>query len=71
VGNVEKLMQAGIIGAGAALSEDDQKLINSLTDQEVSALISIKGKLTADFVQRNLGGGAAGARGAQTMGIVF
>ena len=70
MGNIERLMQAGIIGAGAALNEEDQNLINSLTPEEVSALISVKSKLTPEFIQRNLGSGGA-TRGAQTMGIVF
>jgi len=62
-------MDAGIISAGAALTQEDQDLINSLSPAEVSALISIKGKLTPGFVQRNLTGG--GTRGEQSMGIVF
>ena len=70
MGNLQKLMQAGIVAAGAALTQADQDLINGLTDQEVSALISIKGKLSADFVQRHLS--ASDTRGgAQTIGIVF
>ena len=70
MGNLEKLMQAGIITSGAALTQADQNLINSLTDAEVSALISIKGKLTPDFVQRHLA--ASATRGAApSMGIVF
>ena len=74
MGNIDKLMNAGIISAGAALTQEDQDLINSLTPDEVSALISIKGKLNADFVNRHLSGGgaAAGMRGGQpSMGIVF
>ena len=71
MGNLAKLMDAGIIAPGAALNQADQDVINSLTSEEVSALISIKGKLTAEFVQRNLGGGGGGQRGAQSMGIVF
>lgn len=59
--NVQRLMQAGLIQANAALSPADQQLINSLTDDEVSALISVKGKLGDDFVQRN----------NRTIGIVF
>lgn len=69
MGNVSQLMEAGVISAGSALSQEDQDLINSLTPDEVAALISIKSKLTPGFVQRNLTGG--GARGEASMGIVF
>jgi hypothetical protein len=69
MGNIGKLMDAGIISAGAALSQEDQNVINSLTPDEVSALISIKAKLTPGFIQRNLSGSPT--RGEQSMGIVF
>jgi hypothetical protein len=74
LGNVARLTEAGVIVTGAALSQEDQDLINGLTPEEVSALISIKSKLTPGFIQRNLSGGAAaGLRGAQqqAIGIVF
>lgn len=61
--NVQKLMQAGVIHASAAFSAADQQVINSLTDAEVSALISVKSKLGDEFLQRNLA--------SQTIGIVF
>jgi len=67
--NISRLTDAGIIAAGAALSQADQDLINSLTDAEVSALISIKSKLTPDFVQRHLGTGPAPA--GRVIGIIF
>jgi len=70
MGNLSKLMDAGVIAAGASLSQEDQDLINSLTPAEVDALISIKSKLTPGFVQRNLSGGG-GTRGAAAVGIVF
>ncbi|HSY11314.1 MAG TPA: aroma-sacti cluster domain-containing protein [Verrucomicrobiae bacterium] len=61
--NVQRLTQAGLIlpNAAAALNPADQQLINSLTDDEVSALISVKSKLGDDFAQRN----------SRTIGIVF
>ena len=65
MGNVEKLTKAGIITPGAALKPDDHNLIEKLTEQEVAALISIKGKLTADFTNRHLAGASP------AMGIVF
>ncbi|HTV64648.1 MAG TPA: aroma-sacti cluster domain-containing protein [Bryocella sp.] len=70
MGNIDQLKQAGIIPANASLSQADQDVINSLTSNEVAALISIKGKLTADFIQRNFSGGAAPAN-RQSLGIVF
>lgn len=68
MGNIQRLMDAGIIPGGFALSDSDQQVINSLTDDEVSALISIRSKLTPDFIQKLQSGGAQ--RGA-SMGIVF
>ena len=68
MGNIARLMEAGIIPGGMALSQADQDVINSLTDDEVSALISIKGKLTPEFVQKLAAGGTA--RGA-AVGIIF
>lgn len=69
--NISRLMDAGIIAAGAALNPADQQVVDSLTDDEVSALISIKSKLTADFVQRNFPSSATPAPGTRTIGIVF
>ena len=70
MGNVQRLMDAGIIAAGAALSPADQDIINRLTDDEVSALISINSKLPSDFKQRNFA--SAGAQpSARIIGIVF
>ena len=70
MGNVKRLMDAGIIAAGAALSQADQDVINRLTDDEVSALISINSKLPSDFKQRNFG--SAGAQqSSHIIGIVF
>ena len=79
--NVGKLTQAGLISASASLNQEDKDLVNGLSDQEVSALISVKNKLTSGFVQRNLApaaGGTAPARAQPgggpaepSMGIVF
>jgi hypothetical protein len=71
VGNIDQLTQAGIIPANASLSQADQDVINSLTANEVAALISIKGKLTPDFIQRNLSGGGVAAGAKPSLGIVF
>ncbi len=68
MGNIQRLMDAGIVPGGAALSQSDQDVINSLTADEVSALISIRSKLTPEFIQKLQAGGAQ--RGA-ALGIVF
>jgi hypothetical protein len=63
VEKIQRLMQAGLIAPTAALSPADQQIINSLSDDEISALISIKGKVGEEFLQRNLA--------SRTIGIVF
>jgi hypothetical protein len=45
--NFEKLHQAGIVGVPHAITADDEDAINSLSDSEVDALISVKSKLSA------------------------
>jgi len=47
--NIDKLQAAGIIASDAQLSQEHQDVVNSLTPEEVSALISVKGKLTPSF----------------------
>lgn len=61
--NFQRLSQAGLILPNAALSAGDMQLINTLTDDEVSALISVKGKLGDEFLQTHLA--------SRTIGIVF
>lgn len=62
---VDQLTAAGLISGGAAaLTPEDREIINSLTPDEVSALISVKNKLTPGFIQRNLAG-------EKSSGIVF
>jgi hypothetical protein len=63
VNNFQRLSQAGLILSSAALSASDTQLINSLTPDEVSALISVKGKLGEEFLQQHLA--------SRTIGIVF
>jgi len=74
--NVATLQNAGLIPANANFSASDTQIIESLSQEEVNALVSISQKLTPDFVARNFGGGVArpaagGAPGRQTLGIVF
>jgi hypothetical protein len=63
--NIATLTQAGIIGPTAKLSPADQQVIDSLTDAEVQALISIRAKLTPEFVSNHLSGPQS------SLGIVF
>ena len=63
--NMATLTQAGIIGPTAKLSPADQQIIESLTAAEVQALISIRAKLTPEFVSNNLSGTQS------SLGIVF
>lgn len=42
---LEKLKQAGIVGAPHAITADDEAAVNNLSDDEVNALIAVKAKL--------------------------
>ncbi len=73
--NLSKLAAAGLIGPNATFTAADQAVLDSLSDAEVNALISIKNKLPADFMQRHAQQqGASGAQltqSTQSIGIVF
>jgi len=75
--NIATLQNAGLIPQNATFNAADTQTIESLSQDEVDALISISQKLTPDFIARNFGGGvvarpaAPGAPGRQTLGIVF
>lgn len=71
--NLSRLQGAGIIAANANFSDADQQVVDSLTDDEVSALISIKQKVPASFLQQHTQeAGVAGIAPAnRTIGIVF
>ena len=51
--NVQQLIAAGVLKADHDLSEADQEQINSLSSAEVNHMISVGGKLDADFFERN------------------
>jgi hypothetical protein len=55
-GNFETLVSKGIILKPLSFSEDDKNRINSLTPEEVGALISIRAKLGDDFLRTNTAG---------------
>jgi hypothetical protein len=61
----DKLVSKGIIRKPDSLSEDDKQRINSLTPDEVEALISVRAKLGDEF----LGKKATGA--SPSIAIVF
>jgi hypothetical protein len=73
--NLSRLQEAGIIAANASFSSSDQQIIDSLTDDEVSALISIKQKVPDSFLQQHVGASGSAAAGiapaSRTIGIVF
>ena len=51
--NIQRLIEAGLIRAGHRFSDQDQRLLESLSEDEVEALISVKIKLGEDFFNRN------------------
>jgi hypothetical protein len=63
--NIATLTQAGLIAPNATLSASDRNIIESLSDTEVHALISIRAKLTPEFMSNNFAGVQA------SLGIVF
>ena len=70
--NISRLTGAGLIASGTVFSTDDQTTINSLSDDEVSALISISLKVSLDFLKRNCGSESpAAAPTTHVVGIVF
>ena len=50
---LERLEKAGLIRSGYQFSKEDQRLMESLSEVEVDALISVKTKLGEDFFNRN------------------
>jgi hypothetical protein len=61
--NRERLEKAGLITAGYEFPESDEKLIESLTEAEVEALVGVATKLGRDFLEKHGGG--------PTVGILF
>jgi hypothetical protein len=50
---IQRLVDAGLIRAGHQFSDQDRQLLESLSEDEVEALISVKTKLGEDFFNRN------------------
>jgi hypothetical protein len=61
----ERLEGAGLIRKGHQFSSEDEKLLESLSEHEVEALISAKRKLGDDFLKKHTGGSEP------AVGIVF
>ena len=55
--NVQRLQKAGIIAAKHNLTEADQAKVNSLSESEVSALISARQKLGDALIRKSAKGG--------------
>jgi hypothetical protein len=60
--NLDRLKQAGITNKEYVFSEDDQAIIDSLSEDEVDSLIALADKLGRDFLRHH---------GGQTGGILF
>ncbi len=69
--NVNTLMQAGIIAGSAVLAPEDQTFIESLSLDEVNALISIHNNAPSGFWSRNCGSSSPTPGSNQSIGIVF
>ncbi len=69
--NIDTLKAAGLMTAGAALTATDTATINSLTTDEVNALISVYNKVGLNFLSRNCGSNDPAAGAAHAIGIVF
>ena len=54
--NLDRLEKAGLIKPGSKFSKEDHRLLESLSHEEVEALISVKRKVGDDFLRRNTGG---------------
>ncbi len=70
--NLSRLVDAGIINGATTFNTADTATLNSLTDDEVSALISISQKVPASFLQAHCGvNSIQPAQNVRTIGIVF
>jgi hypothetical protein len=58
--NIERLQEARIVARDYIFSEPDLKVIESLSPDEVDALIAIGDKLGPEFLQKHGGGPTAG-----------
>jgi len=52
--NLERLKEAGLVPDEYEFDQDEETAIESLSSEEVNALISSKEKLGADFIQTHV-----------------
>ena len=52
--NIERLTESGVCPASHRFDEEEKKAIESLSPQEVDALISSKEKLGDDFIKKHV-----------------
>jgi len=52
--NIERLTQSGVCPASHHFDEEEKKAIESLSPQEVDAIISSKEKLGDDFIKKHV-----------------
>jgi hypothetical protein len=70
--NLTTLISAGLIDGSTPLSQADQDVINNnLSAAEVSALISVYGKVGLSFLSRNCGSATPAPGPGHPIGIVF
>lgn len=70
--NLSRLMDAGLIAGNATFTPAEQQILDSLSDDEVSALISVQQKIPADFLQKHCGvQSTQPVPATRTIGIVF
>ena len=70
--NLSRLTDAGLVSANANFNESDMNTINSLSDDEVSALISVSQKVPSSFLQQHCSTqSTAPSPSGRTVGIVF
>jgi len=55
--NIEKMQKLGLVAKPHHITEGDQKLINSLSDSEISALVSMRKKLGDPLLKKIHKGG--------------
>jgi hypothetical protein len=70
--NLSDLMNGGVISASATFTEEELAIINKLTAVEVSALISVWGKVKGTtLINNNSNATSVSSNSRNTIGIVF
>ena len=70
--NLSDLMNGGVISASATFTDGEMTIINNLTSTEVTALISIWGKVKGTtLINSNCNASSISGSSKNTIGIVF